>query len=54
MITVDPKARITAAEILKHDWIKKHIESKCCDIETPHEHVDDAKAAIEALRQYRG
>lgn len=46
MITVDPKSRISAAEILKHDWIKKYENDKCCDETTPHEHQADAKAAI--------
>lgn len=42
MIKVEPRARISAAEILNHPWITKHIESKCCDETTPHEHVDEA------------
>ena len=54
MITVDPRARISAQDILKHPWITKYIDNKCCDADEPHEHEDEAKAAIEALRKYKG
>lgn len=53
MIVVDPKKRITAGDILNHPWIKK-FEGGCCGDLGPHEHADEAKKIVAALKSYKG